>query len=102
MILNCFALYDSKSNYFTTPFFFHYQGQAIRACIDLGSDPNTTIGRHPADYVLFRIGTFDDQNGVLERCMPENLGPVASFLRQQDVLPLMQAEMNGRVSHPEA
>jgi len=80
MKLRCFSLFDTKSSFFNTPFFFMYEGQAIRACMDLGSDTNTTIGRYPADYVLFDLGSFDDQSGELVQSMPRSLGPVSSFL----------------------
>lgn len=80
MILKAFSLLDTKTGAFGAPFFMHHAAAAIRACIDLGGDLNTTVGRHPSDYALCEIGAFDDQTGVLQPIPPHNLGTVAGFL----------------------
>lgn len=98
MILKAFALLDTKTGAFGTPFFMHHVAQAVRACIDLGGNLDTTVGRHPADYALVELGTFDDQTGVLQAIPPHNLGTVAGFLPQ----PVQQAPlfMPGPVTAP--
>lgn len=83
MILKAFSLLDTKAGIFHAPFFMAHIGQAIRACVDLGSDLQTTVGRHPADFALVEIGTFDDQTGQLDRIPPQQLGTVASMLPQR-------------------
>lgn len=80
MIIKAFSLLDMKTGMFNTPFFMAHTGQAIRACMDLGQDMNTTVGRHPADFMLCEVGTFDDQTGQLLALNPLQLGTVASFL----------------------
>lgn len=60
-----FSIYDSKAECFSPPFFRPAPGQAIRDFTDLANDPNTTIGKHPSDYGLYRIGEFDDGNGSI-------------------------------------
>lgn len=80
MILKAFCLLDTKTGVFNTPFFMAHTAQAIRACADLGGDLNTTVGRHPADFALMEIGTFDDQTGTLYALPPHNLGLVVTFL----------------------
>lgn len=87
MILKAFSLLDTKTGMFNTPFFMAHTGQAIRACIDIGQDPNTTVGRHPADFSLVEIGHFDDQTGELVRGQPLQLGTVASFLPARSSVP---------------
>lgn len=83
MILKAFSLLDTKTGIFNTPFFLPHVGQAIRACMDLGQDMNTTVGRHPADFQLVELGTFDDQSGVMVAQLPLQLGTVLSFLPEQ-------------------
>lgn len=80
MILKAFSLLDMKTGIFNVPFFMAHVGQAVRACMDLGRDTSTTVGRHPADYQLVEIGTYDDQTGVLAAIPPQALGTVASLL----------------------
>lgn len=65
MILNVYAIYDLKAECFGTPFFFPQDGQAGRAFADLAQDKRTSVGLHPEDYRLFRIGTFNDHNAKL-------------------------------------
>lgn len=80
MILIGFSLLDMKTGIFNTPFFMAHAGQAVRACVDLGQDNGTTVGRHPADFQLCQVGTFDDQTGMFAIGTPTPLGTVASFL----------------------
>lgn len=83
MITKAFALYDTKAGMFHAPFFMPHMGQAIRAVIDLGTDLNTTVGRHPSDFALYDLGTFDDSTGVMSPTPPSNLGLVSGFLPAQ-------------------
>lgn len=68
MKLNVYSLFDTKALNYNQPFFAHTDGAAVRIVSDVANDTNTSIGRHPADYVLYRIGTYDDALGLL---MPE-------------------------------
>lgn len=97
MKLLAFTLLDMKTGHFNTPFFMTHPGQAIRAIIDLGQDPSTTIGRHPADFVLCQLGGFDDQTGAFDQVVPQQLGTVASFLPtpNQQTLPLFSLNGDG-------
>lgn len=65
MLLNAYSIFDTKALIFHAPFFFAQDGQAVRALSDLVADTNTQIGRHPADFVLYRVGDWDDQSGQL-------------------------------------
>lgn len=87
MILHGFSLLDTKTGHFNTPFFMSHPAQAIRACIDLGQDLTTMVGRHPADFALVQLGTFDDQAGQLTPMHPQQLGTVASFLPPHQARP---------------
>lgn len=70
MLLQAYSVYDRKALQYHAPFFTHTDGAAIRSFADLANDMNTTVGRHPADYVLFNVGTYSDDNGSLEPAMP--------------------------------
>lgn len=88
MMLKAFALLDTKTGAYGVPFFMAHVGQAVRACMDLGQDMNTTVGRHPADYALVEVGTFDDATGRLEAIAFEHHGTVLGFLPRPQALPL--------------
>lgn len=80
MILNVYAFYDIKASFYSAPFFLVHDSLAMRAATDLVADPNTTIGRHPADFALMKLGTFDDQTGNFEVGLPMNLAICTAFL----------------------
>lgn len=65
MILNAYTLFDTKALVYNTPFFSHNNNSAIRMVADIATDMNTTVGRHPSDYTLYRIGHYDDEKGVM-------------------------------------
>lgn len=86
MITQCFSLLDSKTGIYGTPFFMPHVGAAVRACMDLGSDLNTTVGRHPADFYLVLLGSFDDQSGQFTN-EQTHIGSVVSMLPPKASLP---------------
>lgn len=92
MILKAFSLLDQKVGTFSPPFFMAHVGQAIRAVTDLGQDLNTTVGRHPADFALCEVGTFDDQTGQFGAMTPLHHGLVLGFLPTQAQPGLAHAE----------
>ena len=70
MLLNAYTLFDYKALVYSPPFFVSADGAAVRMVQDLVNDNNTQVGRHPADFVLYCIGTFSDTNGSLEPTTP--------------------------------
>lgn len=66
MILQIFGVLDEKAGYYGHPFFAVAAGQAVRMFTDWCNDKNTPLGKHPADYRLFRLGRFDDSDGRFE------------------------------------
>lgn len=64
MKLNGYTIYDNKALQYHPPFFASTDGVAVRNLTQLVGDINTTIGRHPSDYVLYYCGVYDDQLGL--------------------------------------
>lgn len=60
MTIKVFAIHDGKMKMFQLPFFIHTVGAALRLFEDLCNDPKSTVNRHPEDFVLYEIGTYDD------------------------------------------
>lgn len=71
MILKAFSVYDSKALCYGVPFFMSSTGAAVRAFSDLVNDSQSTVYRHPGDFVLYQIGLFDDSVGKLEVVSPQ-------------------------------
>lgn len=62
---NIYAVYDSKSESYTPPFFQHTEPMALRTFADCCNDPGHTFGKHPGDYTLFDLGVYDDATGTI-------------------------------------
>ena len=81
MQLKIFSLYDTKAKAYGQPFFSPTTGLAIRNLEDAVSrDKESSLARHPADFVLYEIGDFDDSIGKISgRTEYGNLGSAAQF-----------------------
>lgn len=80
MVVQIFAVFDSKTKAFMQPFFSLAIGSGIRAFVDAVNDASTPFFKHPQDFSLFHIGSFDDQVPRLVALdAPLNLGLAASF-----------------------
>ena len=60
-----FSIYDAAAAAYLPAFFLPTEGMAIRVFKDCCQDGAHAFGKHPEDYVLYIIGEWDDQNGVL-------------------------------------
>lgn len=65
MMLNAYSLYDRKALAYHAPFFAAQDGLAVRSLQALVNDPNSTVAQHPDDFVLYRVGAYDDASGQL-------------------------------------
>lgn len=83
MILHIYSILDLKGVAFATPFFMHTDGIAIRSFQDALSDPKSALSQHPEDYVLYRLGDFNDQGGKVEALAD---GPIALIAGNGEVL----------------
>lgn len=86
MLLNAYSIYDIKALQYHPPYFASTDAAAARAFGDLANDLNTHVGRHPADYILYCVGTFLDSTGQLEPISPRrHVADAASFIRHTPV-----------------
>lgn len=67
MIFKIFAIHDSKAEAFLPPVFLPTDGQAKRTFADACNDSSHDFGKHPEDYCLFLLGTYDDSTGLINR-----------------------------------
>ena len=61
-----FTVYDKKAKSYLPPFYMQSTGQAMRTFEDTVNDKEHAFGKHPEDYVIFEVGSFDDQNCTFE------------------------------------
>lgn len=65
MIHKIFSIFDEKAMAYIPPFILPTDGQAVRIFSDCVNSNSHQFGVHPEDYTIFRLGTFDDSNGLI-------------------------------------
>ena len=84
MIQKVFAIWDVKGLCFGQPFYQAEIGSAIRLYSDLVNEPQSFINKHPSDYILFEIGTWDDNKGVFTNSDKHNhLGLASDYISRK-------------------
>lgn len=73
MVTKVFAVYDLKVLAHMQPFFSESIGGALRAFEDAVNDPQCPFNKHPGDYQLFEIGSFDNKTGLIAPLTPMKL-----------------------------
>lgn len=63
MKLHIFAVKDRALNAFMTPWFAQTVNQAIRMFQDEVNNPQGQMIKHPDDYDLYHLGSWNDDNG---------------------------------------
>lgn len=66
-----FSIFDSKAGGFLPDWNAINIPTAIRLFQDGIAAPDSAYGKHPGDYSLFEIGTFDQETGDIEKCSPK-------------------------------
>jgi len=64
MKLNAYSIFDTASGLYSRPFFGQSDGEAKRSLQDISTDAEHPVGKHPEDYSLHRMGTWDDTTGT--------------------------------------
>jgi len=84
MLTNIYVIYDQKAKVYNRPFYLLNDDVAHRVALDMRQDSSTDLARHPEDFIMFRLGTYDDQFATL------NLhdDPVTMFRFHELQLPL--------------
>lgn len=83
MKLNIYSIYDVKIAAFSQPYYSHTNGSALRAFADHVNDPQSQPNKHPEDYQLFHLGSFDDNTGEILATKPAPIGTAAEYLKEK-------------------
>ena len=76
-----YAIFDNKAKAYMAPFTTVNAETAIRTFREHANNPETVFARHPNDFCLFEIGTFDDQTGIVDNHIENhNLGLAVEFI----------------------
>lgn len=80
MLVEVFAVYDSKARNYGQPFFCINPAIAIRAFQSTVESPESQLHKYPEDFSLFHLASFNDETGEFTaRTNPTNLGLASQF-----------------------
>lgn len=84
MIVNAYVIYDLKSLSYGQPFFAVNHATAKRIVSEAASDMNTSLGRHPQDYVVYCVGSFCNDRALIVGLDPkEHVADVISLTQSR-------------------
>ena len=88
MELYVYSLFDAAAQAFTQPFFMHNDGLAIRAFQDnINSPEPSNVSEHPDQFTLYKIATFDDKTGAIDKLdPPRSLGLGITFKQETTIV----------------
>jgi len=84
MKLEAFSLRDTKAEVFAAPFFVPNEAIATRLLVQLVQDHRSDLGKYPADFLLYRIGTYDTETALLKSSTVELICTASSCLPKAD------------------
>lgn len=79
MKLLVFTVFDAATEAYLQPFFARSVGEAVRSFSSAAVDGGHQFAKHPADYTLFRIGSYEDASGMLTPETPVSLGNALEY-----------------------
>ncbi len=101
MKLEIFDIFDSATGSYARPFFMLTKSEASRAFVDIINDDKSAIHKHPEDFTLFHLGSFDQDSATFVVLpAPSSMGKAIQYVldghahdHQTDVpLPLDHAQ----------
>jgi len=93
MKLDAFSLRDTKADTFAAPFFVPKPGIAIRLLSQLVQDSRSDLGKYPADFKLYRIGSYNTETAVLTSEPVELVCTASSCLPKPDPAQILIPEV---------
>lgn len=90
MNINVYAIYDVKASMHQAPFFMPTDGAATRALSDVVNEGKSQIAKHPRDFALYCIGTFDDVAGELKPAPKRFIVEASSLIVEQPTGDLLE------------
>lgn len=77
------AVYDSKARVFLQPMYCSHMDVGIRTFATVANQAGHQIAENPADFTLWHLGSWDDDNGVFALSSPyTNLGFATQFKKE--------------------
>jgi hypothetical protein len=66
MKLEMYSIYDTKSETYYQPIFLLNEAMMLRQFADMANDKDCAISKHPEDYTLYHLGSWQDQDSKIK------------------------------------
>ena len=67
------SIKDSVAGFYRDPACVTNTDVAQRSFADTVQNPESPMAKHPGDYDLYKVGTFDDADGQIKPCDPVHI-----------------------------
>lgn len=82
MLKKYYTVFDSAAKAYLEPFLARGRGEAIRSFSDAINTEGHPFNRHPDDYTLYEIGSFNEDTGEVKGDRHESLGNAVEFIER--------------------
>lgn len=86
--MKMYSIYDTKAEIYGNPVCIRTDGEARRQFGVLATDNQTEIGRHPEDFLFYRIGEWNPNDGLMTATPPLCIAKAIEFKPYPVQLPL--------------
>lgn len=93
--MNIYSIKDIKVGVYNVPFFYQHDQQAVRQFMELCNDGKSMICKYPADFELWKLGSYEEESGTFREGKFSLMSGVAVFPDRENVqesLPLPVGE----------
>lgn len=79
------SVFDTAVGVYFQPFFARSRAEAIRSFADAASQEGHPFNKHPADFTLFVLATWDEESGSFTPlAAPASLGNALEHMARED------------------
>lgn len=87
MLSSVYSIYDIKAQVYQLPFYSPNDAVALRTVYDSFYQHDSIISRHPEDFILYKLGEFDDVRGLLMSTQRLHIANLSSILEHPGLYP---------------
>lgn len=87
MKFKMYSIADTVAETYSCPFYAPNDAVAKRIASDAAVDPASVLSQNPSDFVLYKIGSFDDALGIVEACPHDALCSFESLVSVKRAVP---------------
>lgn len=82
MLYGVFSIYDSAIKAWLPPIYAKNKGDMLRQFSDAVNNKDSILAKHPSDYALYEVGTWDDDKCLFDlQKQPVRLGLALEFVK---------------------